>query len=310
MVRQQSTVTIVTPSLNSASFLPRLLACIRGQTYPHVEHIIVDGGSTDGTAKILKTIDRSKHRVLIKKDRSMYQAINRGIKVSHGDIIGYLNADDLYFPSTIATIVDYFARHPRVDIVFGDVVSVNEQTKSFVLYVYAQHQYTLSRIALNKSIGQPSVFFRRRVIDAIGLFDDSLRFIADLEYWMKAAKHQRRFQKINKFLSMDVRRSGMLRDRYEHSLNKELAKVKRRYFRYADWQKRLFERRNYWEDIFLDKFLEYNAGSRFLTDPTSQIIFDQRAYRLARKHRLKSKQPILSIKLPYFTFEGIKLDGI
>lgn len=302
-------VSIISPSLNNRQYLPRLLACISQQTYQPIEHIIVDGRSTDGSQEFLKTVDPTSHRLIVDKDQSMYEAINRGIKSSKGEILGYLNVDDLYFPKTVETVVEYFTNDRLVDIVFGDVISVDEAKQHFSLYGYANRQYTLSRLALDQSIGQPSVFFRRQVIDKIGLFDDRLKLVADLEYWMRAAAKRLKFKKINQFLSLDCRHEGMLRQKHHRALYQELAGVRNSYFQFPNWLKDLFSRRNYWEKMIIEKFLEYFADRRLLPLPDRSVVINLSLYRLARQG-IKVNQPILTIDLPYFKFTGRQLDGI
>lgn len=310
MTTNRPLVSIISPSLNSRLYLPRLLACVSHQTYQPIEHIIVDGQSTDGSHKLFKTIDPGKHRVIVRRDQSMYEAINRGIKSSRGEIIGYLNVDDLYFPNTVEVVVNCLAKRPLADIVFGDVISIDERKKSFVFYCYGRHQFSLSRLALDQSIGQPSVFFRRRVIDKIGLFDDRLRLVADFEYWMRASKHRLHFQKINQFLSLDCRHAGMLREQRGGQLAEELNRVRRRYFWYPAWQKAFFSRRNYWENIIINKLLEYTAGRRFSSAIAGQVFFNQSAYRQAWHRARVDQSPILFVQLPYFRFEGTRLDTV
>lgn len=303
-------VSIVTPCLNAATTLPRLLDCIEGQTYQPIEHIVVDGLSTDTTATILERVDPSKHRVIRRKDRSMYEAINRGLAKTTGEIMAYLNADDLYFPSTVETVLRYFDDHPKVDIVFGDCLSVNTDDDSFVLYLYHQEQSALSRIGLDQAIGQPSVFWRRRLWDRLGPFDDRLRFVADFEWWLRASQTGARFAKLNKILSIDCRAAGVLRNRHAAALATELETVRRRYYRTTGWLRSLHERRNHWENILIKKVAEYRVTERFLPEAPGTIIFDQRRYRAAHHKGNAGNKPILRLDLPYFSFTGKRLEGL
>src|SRR3990167_10172766 len=172
-------MSVVTPSLNAKPYLGRLLQCIERQTYLAVEHIIVDGLSTDGSQEILQQCDPARHQVIFKQDRSMYEAVNRGMAAAQGEILAYLNCDDLYWPNTLAVVAEYFQQHPQCDVLVGDVLSINPATSSLYLHVYGKRQYYLSRLAFDQSLGQPSVFFRRRVLEQLGPFDASLRFVAD-----------------------------------------------------------------------------------------------------------------------------------
>lgn len=301
-------ISIVTPSLNAAQYLGRLLQCIEQQTYPAVEHIVVDGLSTDGSRDILQRCDTARHQVIFKQDRSMYEAVNRGITAAHGDILAYLNCDDLYWPTTLTVVAEYFQQHPQCDVLVGDVLSVNPTRQSVFLHVYGKYQHRLSRLAFDQSLGQPSVFFRRRVLQQLGPFDSNLRFVADLEYWMRASQRRLVFHKLNKFLSIDCQVAGNLREKYGADLAAELSRVRQRYFQAIGWKKTFLQKRNYWERIFIDKALEYHADRHFLN--SAGVTFDQQRYRDYRTAKQRGVEPILSIDLPYFQFTATKLDGV
>ncbi|MBI4032684.1 glycosyltransferase [Candidatus Berkelbacteria bacterium] len=308
--RHRPAVSIVTPCLNAAATLPRLLTCIDSQTYQPIEHVVVDGMSTDRSERILKAANGRQRRIIRRKDRSMYEAINRGLAQTHGEIMAYLNSDDLYFPRTVETVVRYFETHPEVDIVFGDCLSVNTDDDTFVLYLYAPREYELSRIGLDQAIGQPSVFWRRRVWEGLGPFDDSLRFVADFEWWLRASRAGYCFAKLNRILSIDCRAKGVLRNRHAEALATELAMVRGRYYQAIGWQRRFHERRNYWEGILRKKLAEYRAGERFLPEPPGMIWFDQARYRAYHHQKPTHRLPILALNLPYFSFTGNRIEGL
>ncbi len=112
-------VTVVTPVLNGARFLPECLESVRAQTHPAVEHIVVDGGSTDGTLELLA---RTPGVLWVSgPDDGMYDAVNRGFRLAHGQLLAYQNADDRYADNqALARVVAHFAAHPELDVVFGD----------------------------------------------------------------------------------------------------------------------------------------------------------------------------------------------
>ena len=125
---------MITPSLNGATFLPDLLKCIEHQTYPRIEHLVVDGGSDDGTHELLQEAAPEYHSFLVQRDGSMYEAINTGVRHSNGAVVACLNTDDLYFPDTVATAVDFLERHRDVGIAYGDQLTVFVETGSFDLH--------------------------------------------------------------------------------------------------------------------------------------------------------------------------------
>jgi hypothetical protein len=143
-----------------------------------------------------------------------------------GDILAYLNSDDLYFPWTIATVVDTFNRHPDSDFVFGDAINIDDRTGRQLPLLAPP--FDLDHIRRVGFLTQPTVFWRRRVHDAVGLFDESLRFVADCDFWMRAGANHR-FRKVNEFLAIERNHDGTLREAQATALEEELARVRGRY---------------------------------------------------------------------------------
>ena len=110
-------VSVITPCYNGGAFLPRCCASVADQGEALAEHIVADGGSTDGTVEWLKR--QRNLRWVSEKDRGMYDAINKGFRMAGGDIVAHLNCDEQYLPGTLAAVADVFARHPGVDIVLA-----------------------------------------------------------------------------------------------------------------------------------------------------------------------------------------------
>jgi GT2 family glycosyltransferase len=179
-------VSIVTPTLNQAPFLERTLASVRAQRYPNLEHIVIDGGSTDGTLDILRReAELGRLQFVSQADSGMYDAINKGLARTTGSILTYLNSDDAWFPWAVETIVAAFANRPDADLVFGDGIKVTEPGGSQRLRIFEP----FDRVSLSnyESICQPAVFWRRRLYESLGGFDASMRYVADLDYWLRAA---------------------------------------------------------------------------------------------------------------------------
>jgi glycosyltransferase involved in cell wall biosynthesis len=179
-------VSIVTPSFNQGGFIAETIASVLGQDYPHVEYLVVDGGSTDGTLDILR---RFGHRLSwsSEPDRGQSDAINKGWRGTHGEIIAWLNADDLYRPSAITKVVAFFQQHPDIDLVYGDCDFINEGGD----VLGRHHKGQASAADLVRSpvslILQPAAFLRRRVLESVGYLDETLQFIMDMEYWLRVA---------------------------------------------------------------------------------------------------------------------------
>jgi glycosyltransferase involved in cell wall biosynthesis len=220
-------VSVVTPTLNRAELLERTLKSVRAQTYPRVEHIVVDGGSTDGTASMLADYAQTYDLSWVSEpDSGMYSALNKGLSRAHGEILAYVNSDDLYFPWTIEVVAEAFGKHPEADFIFGDALNVADDTGR--LRVRWQAPFDLDTVERVGFLTQPAVFWRRRAMDAVGPFDESLRYVADCDYWMKAgARH--RFVKVDEFLAIERDHPDTLRATQSPSMDRELRAVRGKY---------------------------------------------------------------------------------
>jgi hypothetical protein len=159
-------------------------------------------------------------------DRGMYDAVNKGLRQAQGEILAYLNSDDLYFPWTLETVVAYFRRHPEADVVFGDALAVDDDTGRQEIYWFPP--FNLTHLRAVGFLAQPAVFWRRRVMEEEGLFDDTLRYVADCDYWMRIGARQR-FAKLNEMLAIERRHEQTLREASEGAVWTELEGVRRRY---------------------------------------------------------------------------------
>lgn len=201
-------VSIVTPTMNRRDLLAWTLRSVRSQGYPDLEHIVVDGGSTDGTLELLAEFERTHPlRWISEPDSGMYEAINKGLRIANGEILAYLNSDDLYFPWTVEVVVDAFRRHPLADIVFGDAIRLDE-LRGDLLPIFTP-PFDPRMTAAHGSLVQPTVFFRSRLVSDIGPFEESLRYVADLDYWLRASRGHR-LHHVEEFLAVDRVHGGAL----------------------------------------------------------------------------------------------------
>jgi len=197
-----TTVSIVTPTLNQARYLPSTLASVQAQTYAVAEHIVVDGGSTDGTIDILeRAAAGSGIRWSSGPDSGMYEAVNKGLATARGDILAYLPSDDAYLPWTIEEVVRAFASRPEVDLLFGDGVTIETDSGIQVLRLYPP--FDRLSLANHASLLQPAVFWRRRLYERLGGFDSRYRFVADLDYWLRAAAAGARIAHLAEVLAIE-----------------------------------------------------------------------------------------------------------
>ena len=180
-------ISIVTPSYNQGQFIKRTLesvACQRALDFD-IEHVVFDGGSTDNTVEILKDFSPAVHWVS-KKDKGQTDAVNQGILATDGEIIGWLNSDDIYYPNAIARVMDYFREHPEVDVVYGMADHIDLEDVAFE--AYPTEPWNIDRLQETCFICQPALFFRRRVVEKHGLLDETLNFCMDYEYWLRLGR--------------------------------------------------------------------------------------------------------------------------
>lgn len=230
-------VSIVSPTLNQGQLIEGTLRSVKTQTYSNLEHIVVDGGSSDGTLELLRRYEPTYPlRWISEPDRGMYDAVNKGLALSRGEILAYLNSDDLYFPWTVATVVDFFRRNPGTDFVFGDALSVDDETNS--QRFYWTPPFDLEYLRQVGFLAQPTVFWRRRAYQCEGDFDTTLRHVADCDYWMRAGRHHR-FSKIEEFLAVERDHALAQRYRTSQSVWDELTRVRARYVKRSRRRDRL-----------------------------------------------------------------------
>lgn len=258
-------VSIITPTLNQGSFIEATLVSVLRQTYPRIQHIVVDGGSTDGTHEIL-TRYQGRYNLTWTSgaDSGMYEAINRGMATADGDVLCYLNSDDLYLPWTIETVVRHLEREPGVDVVFGDALLLNEASRRVRIAFYPP--FTRAFILRAGSLLQPTVFWRRAAYRAVGGFNEDLRFVGDLDYWIRLGESCR-FAKIDEILAVERGHADAKTTAFNAELLREARNVRSRHERAGAagaWLSGILERARgwLWRRGYWAQFLLARAGSR------------------------------------------------
>lgn len=183
-------VSVVTPSYNQGAFIGRTLRSVAMQDIAGLEHLVFDGGSTDSTLAVLGNAEPPV-RWVSARDRGQTDALNQGIRASEGEIIGWLNSDDVYYPGAIARVLEVFRDHPEVDVVYGMADHIDVDDHAFEDYPTTDWDFELLKERC--FICQPALFFRRRVVERHGLPDERLQYCMDYEYWLRLGKAGVRF---------------------------------------------------------------------------------------------------------------------
>jgi glycosyltransferase involved in cell wall biosynthesis len=184
--------TIVTPCLNGAATLPATLASVRDQRYDgDVEHVVVDGGSTDGTLDILAAAPGVRY--VSEPDRGLSDAVNKGIRMATGDVIGWLNADDVYLPGALAQVGTALARSPDALWATGPCLIIDADGREIRRFVTGYKSFLLRRYSYRMHLVQnfvpaPSTFVRRQAFDRIGVFDERFKYSMDYDLWLRLGR--------------------------------------------------------------------------------------------------------------------------
>ncbi len=175
-------ISVITPSFNQKHYLEETILSVINQNYPNLEYIIIDGGSTDDSIDIIKKYEKNIAYWESKKDNGQSEAINKGLKKATGEIVAWLNSDDLYLPETLQIVSTIFQANPEVDLIYGDVINFHEENKREQYHINQFDTYDfLSRV----SIHQPAVFWRKKIHDKTGYLDESLHYLMDYDLWMR-----------------------------------------------------------------------------------------------------------------------------
>jgi glycosyltransferase involved in cell wall biosynthesis len=182
-------ISVVTPSLNQGRFLADALESVAHQKYPLVEHIIVEGGSTDESPTVLDSYCHYRHLRVIEviPPQGQSHAVNVGFRAASGGIIGWLNADDRYCENAFRTVVAALDRE-GFDLVYGDWQAINEAGEVIGTHKVQPLDLTEMLNGVNNTIAQPTVFFRRSLLDRIGYLDETLHYVMDYDFWLRAAR--------------------------------------------------------------------------------------------------------------------------
>ena len=175
-------VTVVTPCLNSARFLEQTILSVLEQDYPHIEYIVMDGGSTDASLDILKRFECALHWESA-LDRGTPDAVNRGFALGSGEILGYLNADDVYHPGAVSAAVRHLERHPEAAGVYGDAWWIDE--KGIRIAPYPVREFDRNVLERECFICQPASFVRREPFENAGCLDPDFPLTFDYEFWLR-----------------------------------------------------------------------------------------------------------------------------
>ncbi len=191
-MNQSPKISIITPSFNQAPFIERTIRSVLDQGYPNLEYIVMDGGSTDGTVEILKRYS-GQLKWASEKDKGQADAINKGIQMATGDVIAYLNSDDVYSPGALIHVGEFFREHAEAMWVTGRCRIIDEQDREMRSAITAYknlllRHFSYSLLLVTNPVSQPATFWRQEAMKEFGLFDENEHLVMDYDYWLRIGK--------------------------------------------------------------------------------------------------------------------------
>jgi glycosyltransferase involved in cell wall biosynthesis len=192
-------VSVVTPAFNAGPFLERTLHSVLDQRYPNLEYIVQDGGSTDETPRVLERFRSSLSHVASEPDHGQSEALNRGFRHASGDILAYLNADDLLLPGSLHYVGAFFTSHPDVDVLYGHRVLIDGEDREIGRWVLPPHDQEI--LSWADYVPQETLFWRRAAWEAAGArIDETFQFAMDWDLLVRFRESGARFVRVPRFL--------------------------------------------------------------------------------------------------------------
>lgn len=178
-------VSLITATWNSEETIADTLRSVAVQTYPDIEHIVVDGGSKDGTMAIVAREGAHVARAVSEPDKGIYDAYNRGLRLATGEVIGFINSDDFYCSDNVIAQVAEAFEDPEIEAVYADLVYVDQKDTSKILRHWRGRQLDDRQLRRGFVPAHPTLFLRRSVYDKAGEFDLNYRLAADHEFMLR-----------------------------------------------------------------------------------------------------------------------------
>lgn len=233
-------ISIVVPSLNQGRYIGRTLESLLDQEYPELDLHVQDGGSTDGTLETLRRLPPGRVRWESRPDMGQAHAINVGFARTRGDVMAYLNADDLLLPGSLHRVARFFGKYPEVDVVYGHRILINDRNEEIGRWILPRHDGRVLRVA--DFVPQETLFWRREIWNRTGgALDERLGFAMDWDLLLRFQHASARFVRLNSFLGAFRVHDAQKTCRESHIGERETDLLRRRFLGHSMTPEQLSE---------------------------------------------------------------------
>jgi glycosyltransferase involved in cell wall biosynthesis len=221
-------ISIITVCYNSEATIRDTIKSVLSQDYPGIEYIIIDGLSKDNTMNIVSEYNNKISKIISEPDQGIYDAMNKGIRLATGDVIGILNSDDLFeYPAVISDVVSCFESEPNTSLVFGDVVFVEPNNTQNIIRFYSAEKFRSWKLRFGWMPPHPATFFKRTAYEQVGVYSLDYKISADYELFVRMLMvHKLAYARIDKVL-VRMRAGGISTSGIKNSLllNSEIVRA-------------------------------------------------------------------------------------
>ena len=180
-------ISIITVVYNNENTILEAVRSVLNQSYKNIEYIIIDGKSSDNTLKKIEPLKDKISKIISEKDSGIYDAMNKGINISNGDIVGFLNYDDMFYDNySLEIIAKAFVNQKKIDCVYGDLIYVNQ--KDEITRNWISCKYKIGLFEKSWTPAHPTFYCKRKVFEKIGFFNLKYRIAADVEFMLRALR--------------------------------------------------------------------------------------------------------------------------